>query len=288
MAGGAAAGGQGLKIGQRSGQAAPQLWKKSFYFNDVGRFSPLTETAGHSPAAQITIKCSDFPESFVSSYHPLFVSTAEAAFVAGLAANEINRVVDEKLVPGDLIQQEAGSRRVARLAAALARVYMDLEATLAARARVAVMEQLVERVHALDARNRDEVLRLRAMGSVLWTVTLPNHVQVDVTPQVSEAASRAREVDLADMLVTSDKELMGGVPCFAGTRVPVESVLASLEEGESMERLRASYPFLTEAHVDSARVYLLVHPKRGRPRKLSERNPALKPRFSKVIKPARP
>lgn len=216
-----------------------------------------------------------------------FVSTAEAAFVAGLAANDINRVVDEKLVPGELIQQEAGSRRVARLAAALARVYMDLESTLAARARVFVLEQLVERVHALNARNRDDVLCLRAMDSVLWTVALPNHVFVDVTPQVSQAASRAKEVDLADTLVTSDKEVVGGAPCFAGTRVPVESILASLAEGEPMERLQASYPFVTEAHVDAARVYMLIHPRRGRPKKLSERVPALKPRISKVVKPAR-
>jgi uncharacterized protein (DUF433 family) len=218
----------------------------------------------------------------------VFVSTAEAAFVAGLAASDINRVVDEKLVPGDLIHQEPGMRRVARLAAAFARIYMDLEPLLAAGARVSVLEQLVERVHALNPRDRSEVLCLRGLQEVAWTVALPHQVFVDVLPQVAEAASRAQQVDLADMLVTSDKDVMSGTPCFAGTRVPVETVLASLDEGESMARLQKSYPFLTEAHVDSARVYLLVHPKRGRPRKMSERNPSLKPRLAKVVRSSRP
>lgn len=215
-----------------------------------------------------------------------FVSTAEAAFVAGLPTTEINRVVDEKLVPDELVQQQEGLRRVVRIVAAFARIYKDLEPLLAARARCTVLEQLTKRVHALDPAERADVLNLKTLQSVAWTVSLPS-VFIDVTAQLAEAASRAQQVDLADMLVITEKDVMGGVPCFAGTRVPVETVLASLDEGESMERLQASYPFLTEAHVDAARVHLLVHPRRGRPRKISEHNPSLKPRISKVVKPAR-
>lgn len=215
-----------------------------------------------------------------------FVSTAEAAFVAGLKVTDINRLVDDQLVPADLLFQDGGSRRMARLAAALARVYVDLEGTLAAPARRELFAELSRRVHVLGTEQRYAVLQLKELRSVDWIMSF-HQVMVNVTQQLDDAAARAKQVDLADMLVTSDAQVMGGAPCFAGTRVPIESILASLDDGETMERLQASYPFLTEAHVDAARVYQLVHPRRGRPRRISERNPALKPHLSKVVKPAR-
>jgi uncharacterized protein (DUF433 family) len=222
----------------------------------------------------------------MASRFPPFVSTAEAAFLAGLDTSIINRLVDDRLVPAHLLLQEPGSRRMSRLGAAFARVYCDLENTLAPRARRDLVEELSRRIHALTGEQQQAILQLHALRSVNWIVMF-HHVVVDVTPQVDDAAARAKEVDLADMLVTTDPEVMGGAPCFAGTRVPIDYVLASLDEGESLERLRASYSFLTEAHIDAARVYLLVRPRRGRPRKLSDRSPSMKPRMSKIVKPAR-
>jgi uncharacterized protein (DUF433 family) len=57
-------------------------------------------------------------------------------------------------------------------------------------------------------------------------------------------------------LIAEDPDILGGVPCFAGTRVPIEHVLASLDKGVSLEWLRRSWPFLTEVHVEAARAYL--------------------------------
>jgi uncharacterized protein (DUF433 family) len=60
--------------------------------------------------------------------------------------------------------------------------------------------------------------------------------------------------------VTRDSSVMGGAPCFAGTRVPVGTVLGSLDEGYSLEELRNHYPFLTPAHVEAARAFASEHP----------------------------
>ena len=219
--------------------------------------------------------------------HPLhFVSTAEAAFLAGVDTTIINRLMDDRLVPADHLLLEDGSRRMSRLGAAFARVYCDLEDTLAPRARRDLVLELSRRIHELSAEQQDAVCRLHGLRTVNWIVMF-HHIMVDVTSQVDDAAARAKEVELADMLVTTDPNVMAGTACFAGTRVPIDSVLSSLEEGEALARLQSSYPFLTEAHVDAARVYLLVRPRRGRPRKLSDRSPVLKPRVSKVVKPAR-
>jgi uncharacterized protein (DUF433 family) len=216
----------------------------------------------------------------------LFVSSAEAAFVGELTDRQINRVVDEGLVPARLLVQAGARRQFARLAAAFARFYLDMEDTLAVAARRRVLAVLDQRLQHLDAARQDRVLRLDELPHDLdWTVAMPG-VVVDVAPFVVHAFARAREVDSADALVSSDAEIMNGTPCFRGTRVPIEGVLASLDEGVSLQRLQGSYPFLTPAHAEAARVYLHVHPRRGRPRRLGQTDPSLRTASSRVVRPA--
>ncbi len=77
----------------------------------------------------------------------------------------------------------------------------------------------------------------------------------------------ASNVRLRD-LVTTDAEIMGGVPIFAGTRVPIDIVLGSLDRGIDWDRLVASYPFLTDDYVLAAKVFvenLDATPKKGIP-----------------------
>jgi uncharacterized protein (DUF433 family) len=57
-------------------------------------------------------------------------------------------------------------------------------------------------------------------------------------------------------VVVSDPEILGGTPVFAGSRVPIDIVLASVDKGISMDRIVAAYPFITEAHIAAAREYL--------------------------------
>ncbi|HRI91035.1 MAG TPA: DUF433 domain-containing protein [Accumulibacter sp.] len=86
----------------------------------------------------------------------------------------------------------------------------------------------------------------------------------------AESLSRAREDAAAETLVTEDPEVMGGMPCFAGTRVPISIVLASVDDGMSLEEVRESYPYVTEAHVGAARVYAAARPQPSRARRLRE------------------
>lgn len=62
-------------------------------------------------------------------------------------------------------------------------------------------------------------------------------------------------------LVVIDPEVMGGVPVYANSRVPIDIVLSSLDRGIAMDRLTASYPFLTPAHVHAAKVFAQFHPR---------------------------
>ena len=213
----------------------------------------------------------------------LFIPTAQAAFIAGLTDRQMNRVVDERLVPEPLFEQQGSSRLFTRLGAAFAKFYFATEDQLLAGARRQILDELNSRVDRLAA--KDQVLTLRLLDSMSWKVER-KHVEVDVLPFLQEAFYRAEEVDQADALVTTDAEVMGGAPVFAGTRVPVAIVLGSLATGIQLDRLKASYPFLTEAHIQSAKVYEAVHPRRGRPRRFADENPELPRRVTRVIKRA--
>jgi uncharacterized protein (DUF433 family) len=211
----------------------------------------------------------------------LFIPSAEAAFIAGLTDRQMNRVVDEHLVPEPLFKQRGNSRLFTRLGAAFAKFYFATEDLLLAGARKQVLDELSARVYRLQA--KDQVLMLTLLDSMSWKVER-KYVEVDVLPFLQEAFYRAKEVDQADALVTTDPEVMGGVPVFAGTRVPVGMVLGSLAAGVHLDRLKASYPFLTEAHIQAAKVYEAVHPRRGRPPRIADVNPELSRRVTRVVK----
>jgi uncharacterized protein (DUF433 family) len=46
-------------------------------------------------------------------------------------------------------------------------------------------------------------------------------------------------------VVQSDPNILGGVPVFVGTRVPVQALLDHLEEGDTIDRFLAGYPSVT-------------------------------------------
>lgn len=211
----------------------------------------------------------------------LLIPTAEAAFIANLTDRQMNRIVDEHLVPEPLVVQQGGSRLFTRLGAAFATFYFATEDLLIANARRQVLEELTARIVCLP--KRDDILTLLLPDAVSWKVEY-KFVAVDMRPFVQEAFNRVKEIAQAEALVTTDQEVMGGAPVFAGTRVPLDIVLSSLSRGIAEDRLKASYPFLTEAHIQAARVYEEVHPRRGRPRRLSDVSPDLPRRVTRFSK----
>lgn len=58
---------------------------------------------------------------------------------------------------------------------------------------------------------------------------------LDWSPSMEAAVER-------EQIVVSDPELMGGTPVFAGTRVPVESLVDYLKAGDSLADFLDGYP----------------------------------------------
>ena len=50
-------------------------------------------------------------------------------------------------------------------------------------------------------------------------------------------------------IVSRDSEIMGGAPVFAGTRVPVQTLLDYLEAGDTIDEFLDGFPMVTRAQV---------------------------------------
>ena len=50
-------------------------------------------------------------------------------------------------------------------------------------------------------------------------------------------------------ILTCSPDVMGGAPVFAGTRVPVQTLLDYLEAGESIDYFLEGFPSVTRAQV---------------------------------------
>ena len=56
--------------------------------------------------------------------------------------------------------------------------------------------------------------------------------------------------------IQRDPEVLGGEPVFAGTRLPVATLLACVDAGDCWARIVASWPWVTPGHVQAAREWV--------------------------------
>jgi uncharacterized protein (DUF433 family) len=52
-----------------------------------------------------------------------------------------------------------------------------------------------------------------------------------------------------ETVVSINKEIMHGTPCFTGTRVPVQTLMDFLETGETIDEFLAVYPYIPREQV---------------------------------------
>ena len=50
-------------------------------------------------------------------------------------------------------------------------------------------------------------------------------------------------------IVTTSRDIMGGTPVFAGTRVPVQTLLDYLEAGDGIDEFLAGFPSVSRAQI---------------------------------------
>lgn len=52
--------------------------------------------------------------------------------------------------------------------------------------------------------------------------------------------------------ITTDENVMSGDPCVSGTRIPVETVIANLKAGHTLEKILEAYPSLPVGGIEAS------------------------------------
>lgn len=53
-----------------------------------------------------------------------------------------------------------------------------------------------------------------------------------------------------EQTVISDKDILGGIPVFTGTRVPIRSLIDHLKAGDTIEEFLEGFPSVTREQVE--------------------------------------
>ena len=51
-----------------------------------------------------------------------------------------------------------------------------------------------------------------------------------------------------DVLIQRSVEILGGTPVFAGTRVPLQTLIAYIEEGDTLDEFLDDFPAVSRDH----------------------------------------
>lgn len=187
------------------------------------------------------------------------LTAAEAAVVAHVSLRDVNRAIDEQILPGDLYRIDDG-RHVAADACSLISFYFETADQLTAEARLGVIRTVGPR---LSASKGERVLGTPAKDR--WIIHSA-FLTIDLAPFAHRAAERLKRLRKARDMVVSTPDILGGLPVIRGTRVPVYDVAASLSAGIPVASILAAYLTLDAEKVELAGIYADANPPRGRPR----------------------
>jgi uncharacterized protein (DUF433 family) len=90
---------------------------------------------------------------------------------------------------------------------------------------------------------------------------------VDVRPIESAIRRRLGSLERAKKMVTVDREVLNGTPCFKGTRIPVHDIAVMIANGDEKSAVLKAYPQLAAEQIDLAILFAEAYPRRGRPRR---------------------
>jgi uncharacterized protein (DUF433 family) len=180
------------------------------------------------------------------------LTTTEAAVAAGVSLPQVNRVIDERILPDDWYSTSP-TRTVRTDACLLISFYFETADWLTASARLQTIRNAV--AHG----NTWEQWKNYAVDDHFLTVRF-----ADLWKSVD---GRLRKLMAAEEMVVEDPEILSGTAVIRGTRVPVQIVAALFDSGTPMERILKSYPSVTESQVELASIYVKAVPQRGRPKR---------------------
>jgi uncharacterized protein (DUF433 family) len=86
-------------------------------------------------------------------------------------------------------------------------------------------------------------VRLRPNRLYIWARAEPR------PPGLGKRAHLCDACDMKSPIVSIDSEIMGGTPCFVGTRVPIQTLLDYVEAGDSIDEFLDGFPTVSKEQV---------------------------------------
>lgn len=189
---------------------------------------------------------------------PDTLKPAEAATIASVALRDINRAIDEHILPAEFVSTDDG-RRVAAGACSLLAFYFSSADRLTAEERLLAIKEAGKRLRKFRG------LSFASLIAEDW-VLRREFLTIDFAPFLRRAHERLKRLEAARGMVVSDPEVLGGTPVLRGTRIPLHDLAASVAAGIPAARILAAYPGLDAEKLDLAVLYAEANPARGRPR----------------------
>jgi uncharacterized protein (DUF433 family) len=188
------------------------------------------------------------------------LTASEAAVVSSVSVRDINRVIDERILPADFISIEQG-RHVFAAGCSLIAFYFESAKQLTSEQRLWAIGVAGPRLH--------RPLTMARLLKEDWTLQ-DDYLTIDLAPFLRKTRDRLARLEAARAMVTFSPEILGGTPVIRGTRVPVYDVAASVAANIPVDRILAAYPSLDADKVELASIYAEATPLRGRPRRHPE------------------
>lgn len=188
------------------------------------------------------------------------LTPAEAAVVAGVTVRDVNRAIDEGILP-KRFYTVVGGRRVDAAGCTYVRFYFYAAKALTPDERTLVIRKLSTSP--------------KAPGAEAWMVR-DGFLTIDLKDFAADTEKQRSKLDAARDMVVEDPGILAGTPVVRGTRVPVYDVATSAAAGIAMADILEAYPGLDETSVELAAIYAEATPPRGRPRRATDIEPTLR------------
>lgn len=186
------------------------------------------------------------------------LTPTEAAVVSSVAVRDVNRMIDEKILPEGLYKiGRDRSRQFVADACTFISFYFRSANQLTSEERVRTITAASKRLEKEPTEKLEKEWIIRQ-----------EFLSIDLAPFLRSARRRLARLVAARALVVEDADILSGTPVIKSTRIPVYDVATSVASGLPTERILAAYPGLTAEALELAALYAEANPQRGRPRRL--------------------
>lgn len=171
------------------------------------------------------------------------LSVNEVACVAEVPVKDVYRIIRSDLL-SDAVKRSNG--RIAILSKGLIGVKLAYDTA-----------------EILTTKGRRQLIR-RLLNHPEADTVREGAVSIDTNCMRSSVRQNLTALEKAKGMVEIDSEVLSGMPCFRGTRIPVYHIAWMVANGDEIPTILKAYPRLDEEKVEAAILYAKAYPFRGR------------------------